>query len=107
MGYRPISSRLTSIQIKASPFNITIVQAYASTTDHDDEELEEFYVQIQRAFGALAAQWLAERPCDQYGPIPSEQNDNNRNSNVWHNSSNIRRDNNQTINRLLHNIKSF
>ncbi|GFO24824.1 endonuclease-reverse transcriptase [Plakobranchus ocellatus] len=53
MGYRPISSRLTSIQIKASPFNITIVQAYAPTIDHDVKELEEFYVQIQRAFGEV------------------------------------------------------
>ncbi|GFO04030.1 craniofacial development protein 2 [Plakobranchus ocellatus] len=38
-----------SIRIRASPFNITIVQAYAPTIDHGDTDLEKFYVQIQRA----------------------------------------------------------
>ena len=30
-----------------SPFNITIVQAYAPTSDYDDNEIEEFYDQLQ------------------------------------------------------------
>ena len=44
---RPISSRIISIRLKASPFNITIIQVYAPTTDHDDEEIEEFYNKLQ------------------------------------------------------------
>ena len=47
MGCHPISSRIITIRIKASPFNITIIQAYAPTTDHDDEEVEDFYEQLQ------------------------------------------------------------
>ena len=39
MGCRPVSSRLITIRLKASPFNITIIQAYAPTTDYDDGDI--------------------------------------------------------------------
>ena len=38
MGCQPISSRLITIRLEATPFNITVVQAYAPTTDYDDEK---------------------------------------------------------------------
>ena len=44
MGCRPVSSRLITIRLKAVPFNITIVQVHA---DYDDNEIEEFYDQLQ------------------------------------------------------------
>ena len=47
MGCRPVSSRLTTIRMKASPFNITIIQTYAPTTDYDDDDIEDFYDQLQ------------------------------------------------------------
>jgi len=47
MSCRPVSSRLIIIRLRATPLNITIVQVYAPTTDHDDEELEDFYDQLQ------------------------------------------------------------
>ena len=47
MGCQPISSRLITIRLRATPFNITIVQAYAPTTDYDDEKIEGFYEQLQ------------------------------------------------------------
>ena len=40
MGCRPVSSRLITIRLRAAPFNITIVQAYALTSDYDDNEIE-------------------------------------------------------------------
>ena len=40
MGCRPVSSRLTTIRLRAVPFNITIVQAHVPTSDHDDNETE-------------------------------------------------------------------
>ena len=43
MGCRPVSSRLITIRLMATPFNITIVQAYAPTSDCDDNEIEELY----------------------------------------------------------------
>ena len=39
----PVSSRMISIRISAKPHNVTIIQVYAPSTDHDDEEVEEFY----------------------------------------------------------------
>ena len=47
MGRRPVSSRLITIRLRAVPLNITIVQAYAPTSDYDDNETEEYYDQLQ------------------------------------------------------------
>ena len=47
MGCRPVSSRPTTIRPKAATFNITIVQAYAPTSDYDDNEIEDFFDQLQ------------------------------------------------------------
>ena len=47
MGYHPVSSRLITIRLRAVPFNITIVQAYAPTSNYDDNKIEEFYFQLQ------------------------------------------------------------
>ena len=43
----PVSSRLITFRLRAVPFNFTIVQAYAPTLDCDDNEIEEFYDQLQ------------------------------------------------------------
>ena len=45
-GYRPVSSRLITIRLRAVPFNITIVHAYAPTSDYDDNKIEKFYDQL-------------------------------------------------------------
>ena len=47
MGCRPVFSTLTTIRLRAVSFNITIVQAYAPTSDYDDNEIEEFYDKLQ------------------------------------------------------------
>ena len=47
MGYRPVSSRLITIRLRAVPFNITIVQVYVPMSDYDDNEIEELYDQLQ------------------------------------------------------------
>ena len=47
MGCRPVSSRLITIRLREVLFNITIVQAYAPTSDYDDNKIEEFYDQLQ------------------------------------------------------------
>ena len=51
MGCRPVSSRLITICLKASPFNITIIQAYAPSTHYDDDDIEDFYDQLQAVIG--------------------------------------------------------
>ena len=47
LGCRPVSSRLISIRQTAAPFNITMIQVYASTSAHDDSEVDYFYQQLQ------------------------------------------------------------
>ena len=47
MSCQPISSRIICMRLKATPFNITIIQAYAPTTEYSDEAVEDFYDQLQ------------------------------------------------------------
>ena len=42
-----ISSRLITIRLKATPFNMTVIQVYAPTSDYDDSEVEDLYGQLQ------------------------------------------------------------
>ena len=41
-----ISSSLISIQIFARPHSITVIHVYGSTSDHNDEEVKQFYKQL-------------------------------------------------------------
>ena len=47
MNCCPISSRLITIHLRASPFNITIIQAYAPTSIYSDDDVEYFYKELQ------------------------------------------------------------
>ena len=47
MECRPVSSRLITIRLTASMFNITIIQAYGPATDYHDDKIEDFYDQLQ------------------------------------------------------------
>ena len=53
IGCRPVSSRLISIRLRAAPFNITLIQVYAPTTDYEDDEVEEFYTQLQNIINSV------------------------------------------------------
>ena len=49
-GCHPVSSRFITVRLRAVRFNITVVQAYASTSDYDESEseseLQSFIVQV-------------------------------------------------------------
>ena len=47
VGYWPISNRVIMVKLQGKPFNINILQTYAPTQDHDDEDIEQFYDEIQ------------------------------------------------------------
>ena len=47
IGCRPVSSRLMTVRLRASPFNITIIQVYAPTSSYDDSDVDEFYRELQ------------------------------------------------------------
>ena len=53
LGWFPVFSRLISICLWATPFNITVVQAYVQTTDNSDDKLEEFYTQHQSIINSI------------------------------------------------------
>ena len=47
IGCRPVSSKLMTVQLRASPFNITIIQVYAPTSNYDDSDVDEFYRELE------------------------------------------------------------
>ena len=47
IGYLPISPRVMAARFRGDPFNLTVIQAYAPTADSTDEEVEEFYEQVE------------------------------------------------------------
>ena len=53
MGCKPVSSRLITIRLRSSPFNITIVQLYAPTSDYEDEVVEDFYDELQEVLDQI------------------------------------------------------
>ena len=49
IAYRAISDRVLYVRIRATPFNISLIEVYATITEATDEEVEEFYDQIRTA----------------------------------------------------------
>ena len=58
IGFRPVSSRLISIRLRAAPFTITIIQVYASTSGHDDSEVNHFYQQLQETIDRTPKKYI-------------------------------------------------
>lgn len=46
-NFVPVNERIMLLQLNAKPVNTNIIQVYAPTSDHSDEEVEEFYSQIE------------------------------------------------------------
>ncbi|GFO45275.1 craniofacial development protein 2-like protein [Plakobranchus ocellatus] len=47
ISYNAVSDRILIIHLDTNPVKTSIIQAYAPTTSHDDEEVEQFYNQLQ------------------------------------------------------------
>ena len=47
MGFWAISDRVIMRKLEAKPFHINVIQVYAPTQDHDGEEIEKLYQEIQ------------------------------------------------------------
>ena len=48
-GFYAISDRVLVVRLKGKPFDTCIIQVYAPTCDHNDEEIESFYNDVQKA----------------------------------------------------------
>ena len=46
LGYKPINSRMIVARFRGQPFNISVMQVYAPTTDKAEEEIEQFLKRI-------------------------------------------------------------
>ena len=55
IGFIPISDRVVLVKLAGKPFNLSIVQVYAPTGDHPEEDLEKFYADIEIACRQLQA----------------------------------------------------
>ena len=49
LGYWTISDRVMLVKIKGRPFNMAIIQVYASIRESDDEEIDHFYEDLDNA----------------------------------------------------------
>ena len=47
-GYLLISDRVIMAKFEGKPANIIIVQLYAPTNDHSDDEVEELYADVKK-----------------------------------------------------------
>ena len=48
LGYNPKNDRMISIRFQGKPINITIIQVYAPTTNAKENEIEQFYADLQQ-----------------------------------------------------------
>ena len=49
IGIWAISGRVVLVKLKGHPFNMSIIQVYALTSEHTDEEIEAFYEDFDKA----------------------------------------------------------
>ena len=47
LGYNLKNDRMISVRFQGKPFNITVIQAYALTSNTEDAEVERFYEDLQ------------------------------------------------------------
>ena len=48
IGFWPVSDRIALVKLKAKPFNINIIQVYAPASASTEEEVEEFYEELDK-----------------------------------------------------------
>ena len=48
LGYSLKNDRMTSVRFHNKPFNITVIQVYALTSNAEDAEVERFYEDLQK-----------------------------------------------------------
>ena len=56
LGYNPMNDRMISLRLNCKPFNITIIQVYAPTSDATQDEREAFYANLQQLKDSVPSQ---------------------------------------------------
>ena len=52
-GFWPVSDRVVMIRMDGKPFDVVIIQVYAPTSTHSDQEIEDFYENIKKAIDQI------------------------------------------------------
>ena len=47
LGFRLKNDRMISVHFQGKPFNITVIQVYAPTSNTEEAEVEQFYEDLQ------------------------------------------------------------
>ena len=55
-AYRVVSNRILYVQIQTAPFDISFLQVYAPTAAASEQELDEFYLQVQQEIDSVPGQ---------------------------------------------------
>ena len=64
IGCHTISSKLMIARLRASPFNINVIQAYSPTSSYDDSKIDEFYRELQSLADQTPNQDILVVQCD-------------------------------------------
>ena len=54
LGYNLKNDRMISVRFQGKPFNITVIQSYAPTSNAEEAEVEWFYEDLQDLLAAAA-----------------------------------------------------
>ena len=70
LGCNLRNDRMISVRFQGKPFNITVIQVYAPTSNAEEAEVERFYEDLQDLFAALRGTEAAVLP---WFPVTSPQ----------------------------------
>ena len=73
MGYHAMSDRVLVVKIHDQPFDLSIIQVYAPTSASTEEEIEDFYSDLEDAYGKCSNQDIVIFMDDMNAEVGSEQ----------------------------------
>ena len=56
LGYWTVSERILLIKLRGQPFNLSIIQVYAPTAESSEEDIDDFYEQLEQAMDQCKSQ---------------------------------------------------
>ena len=54
---------MTSVGLQGKPFNVTVIQVYAPTSNAEEAEVEQFYEDLQDLFSKLGKEYVKAVYC--------------------------------------------
>ena len=93
LGYWAISERMIRMKLQEKPFNIiSIIQIYAPTQDHENEEIELFYDEIQAAIKDVKTDDILCVMGDLNAKVVKERTTETLVNRVWEHGINVEKD---------------